>query len=239
MIRFQIHPLNNENDAAAPHSVSGIIVQPGSPLGLYATSNTSYVRSTGFWAKNSKGELGIVTASHSEAYKGQPAYAFNSEHSKMVDFGSVTQYLFNTTVDAAFVVRREDRFTPINYVDGWDFQLKSSTKEMRMDETVYMSGRASGLTMGKVLEPHFNPSQYDPTGEIPLTDVVLVEAVNTEGDSGGIVAGGGTASSRYIAGVISGGGPYRVIRDGKPQMIQTTYYSRAEDIINSLNIQIY
>lgn len=143
--------------------------------------------------------------------------------------------MFNSSVDATFVRQHDFRFNPITYVDGWDFNLKSQTIEMGKGEMVYKKGAESGVTRGIVLDTHFNASS---SGDTNLRDAVLVNCEAEPGDSGGIVAGGGTTSSRYVAGILSGGG--FAAKEGDPSTkIPVMYYSRASSILNALDLELY
>lgn len=225
------------SDVPSSQSVDGIIVQPGSPIAP-RTSSTPPSRPTlnaGFWAKNSNGDLGIVTAGHGNIYNAQPVYAYSEDWSKKVYFGKLKQYMFSGNVDAAFVRRDDYRFNPITYVDGWDFDLKSQTKNMQQGETVFKRAVETGVTMGTVLDTQFNPYAHS-AGDVKITRAVLVDCVAAPGDSGGIVAGGGTISSRYVAGILSGGG---TLNPGTENETSAMYYSEASYILDALDLTLY
>lgn len=227
----------DRTDISSPFMVSGVIVQPGCPISPRVSSDPPNVPnfSAGFWAKNSKGEPGIVTTFHGSSYKGQPVYAYTFDGVNKVYFGDTIVEVFNSSVDATFVRQQDFRFNPITYVDGWDFNLKSQTIEMGTGEMVYKKGAESGVTRGIVLDTHFNASS---SGDTNLRDAVLVNCEAEPGDSGGIVAGGGTTSSRYVAGILSGGG--FAAKEGNPSTkIPVMYYSRASSILNALDLELY
>lgn len=224
-----------QNNEVSPYNVSGILVQPGGPICVEVSGNMVLPTSVGFWAKNSSGELGIVTAAHGDIQSGQRVYASKTGYHEDEYFGYISNAIHRDEVDAAFVKRNTsdpERFPPLRYVDGWDFNLKSTTRLMAEGEEIYKKGIETGVTRGKVTDINFNPNSINST--IKLTSAVLTDCVADVGDSGGIVAGGGTTSSRYVVGIVAGG-KYSVITENKAQM----YYSKAPSILSALKLTLY
>ena len=213
-------------------------MQPGGPVCVHVSSNKILPTSVGFWAKNSSGELGIVTAAHGEIQSGQSVYASKTGYYRDEYFGYISNAICRDEVDAAFVKRNTsdpERFPPVRYVDGWDFNLKSTTRLMAEGEEIYKKGIETGVTRGKVTDINFNPNSYDST--IKLTSAVLTDCVADVSDSGGIVAGGGTTSSRYVVGIVAGGMWYGT-PSGQTTPVQM-YYSKAPSILSALKLTLY
>ena len=234
-VRYTVPEQNNET---FPYNVSGILVQPGGPVCVHVSGNKILPTSVGFWAKNSSGELGIVTAAHGEIQSGQSVYASKTGYYRDEYFGYISNAICRDEVDAAFVKRNTsdpERFPPVRYVDGWDFNLKSTTRLMAEGEEIYKKGIETGVTRGKVTDINFNPNSYDST--IKLTSAVLTDCVADVSDSGGIVAGGGTTSSRYVVGIVAGGMWYGT-PSGQTTPVQM-YYSKAPSILSALKLTLY
>ena len=150
-------------------------------------------------------------------------------------FGKVSNVWYGGSVDASFVQRMDDRFGIINYVSGWDFYLKSETMNMREGQEIFKKGIVTGVTRGKVIELGFDPSSIDNTNS-NLTSTILTDCYALEGDSGGIVAGGGSTSSRYVAGIVHGG----LRKESSTGVVEGPYmiYSQASDILNWLQVTL-
>lgn len=99
------HTVSEQNDELSPYNVSGILVQPGGPICIAISRNMILPTSVGFWAKNSSGELGIVTAAHGGIQSEQAAYASKTGSSAGEYFGYVSTAINEGEVDAAFVKR--------------------------------------------------------------------------------------------------------------------------------------
>lgn len=115
--------------------------------------------------------------------------------------------------------------------------MKSTAKLMAEGEEIYKRGIETGVTSGKVIDINFNPSKSITSGDIKLTNAVLTNCVADVGDSGGIVAGGGTTSSRYVVGIISCGGTRTSQLTGYTERIMA--YSKAPSILKTLNLTLY
>lgn len=207
-------------------------MEPGGPILIHGSE-----WSVGFWAKDYFGNLRVVTANHGSLLYGDKAYGVktsdNPNEPKDSDnpyFGFVTNTHYSGAVDVSFVQRADARFGPITYVSGWDFYLKPETKTPKEGQEIFKKGVATGTTRGKIIDSSFNLSLIT-NGEVPLTSVVLADCYANKGDSGGIVASGGTTSSRYVAGILDGG----VFYGGN----QYTYFSRASDVLSKLRVSIY
>lgn len=211
-------------------------------MGSTTGGNSFLTTSVGFWAKNSAGQSGIVIAAHGGICSGLAVYASKTGDNPDEYFGyiGIDSVILSGAVDAAFAKKNTldpERFTPLTYVDGWDFNLKSATKLMAEGEEIYKKGIATGVTRGKVTDINYNPKANDPDGNIELSSAVLTDCVAAESDSGGIVAAGGTTSSRYVVGIVSGGIWY-VSSSGQTTKAQM-YYSKAPSILSALNLTLY
>lgn len=223
---------DQQNNPPQPHIVNGTFMEPGGPILIHGSE-----WSVGFWAKDYFGNLRVVTANHGSLLYGDKAYGVktsdNPNEPKDSDnpyFGFVTNTHYSGAVDVSFVQRADARFGPITYVSGWDFYLKPETKTPKEGQEIFKKGVATGTTRGKIIDSSFNLSLIT-NGEVPLTSVVLADCYANKGDSGGIVASGGTTSSRYVAGILDGG----VFYGGN----QYTYFSRASDVLSKLRVSIY
>ncbi|NBI67087.1 hypothetical protein D1646_09695 [Pseudoflavonifractor sp. 60] len=233
VVELEASEPNEQDDFQQPYLVNGAFVEPGGPIRVNGVP-----LSVGFWAKDYLGNLGIVTANHGRFYDGLEAYASKAEDGSTATayFGKVTSNTwYGGSVDASFVRRMDNRFGVINYVSGWDFYLKSETIDMKEGQEIFKKGIASGATRGKVIELGFDPSSVAET-DSKLTSVVLTDCYAQPYDSGGIVAGGGSTSSRYIAGIIHAGA-YRVSSSGAvegPYMM----FSQASDILKKIRVTL-
>lgn len=211
-----------------PYLVNGTFMEPGGPIRLKGDS-----WSVGFWARDYFGNLGVVTANHGILSYGNKAYGTKDGSNDDAYFGYVTNTAYSGAVDASFIQRVDDRFGPITYVDGWNFNLKSETINVRTGQEVFKRGIASGATRGVVLDPAYDLSAI-PGSTVNLTAVVLTDCYAEPGDSGGIVASGGSTSSRYVAGIIGGA----KINSNNPSE-RYMYYSPASNILAKVRVTLY
>lgn len=187
-------------------------VYPGSKI-----SNSTSNRSVGFWAKDGSGNLGIVTAPHSTLSSGQNLSIGSRT------FGTTATPYFSGNVDAVFVKRTNTYFTPSRNVPGHGFSLKSSGyTSLAVGSTTYSNGITSGSQTGQVTDINYTTSYG-------ISSCVVTSAPCDHGDSGGIVAGSGTSSSRYIAGIITG-------KQGGTSYVM---YVKATYIMSTLGISVY
>lgn len=186
-------------------------VQPGSKI-----TSGNRTRSVGFWAKDVNGALGIVTAPHDTLTKGTPI-KING-----VEFGKAGMPIFSGNTDAMFVKRSNNSFTATREIPGFRFSLKNSALSLPVGSTIYARGISSGYMTGKIEDIHYTTSYG-------ISDTVVASATCDEGDSGGIVAGGGNISERYVAGIIT----------GKKGDSNKLIYCKAINLLNRLNITIY
>lgn len=186
-------------------------VRPGTGM----TSGSIWRGSVGFWAYDQNNNIGIVTAPHWMIIKGD-IFKIGSD-----TFGTAASPYYSGNTDAVFVKRTNDDFTPSRYVSG--FNLKSNAYiYLAEGSTTYSKGNVSGYQTGTVTDVNYTTS-YD------IYDCVLCDVPSQGGDSGGIVAGGGDAVTRYTAGIITGS------QEGTDNMI----YIKAANIINNLGVSIY
>ncbi len=184
---------------------------PGSSI-----SSLGGTRSVGFWAKDSSGNLGIITAPHSSMKKGESVRVGG------ITFGAAELPYFSGKVDAVFVRRTNTSFTATREIPGFRFSLKKETKALPVGSTVYSRGEASDYMTGKVEDVSY-------TTTYGISDTVLVDVKCKSGDSGGIVAGGGTISERYVTGIIT----------GKQANTDKLIYVKGANIVSRLNITLY
>lgn len=194
-------------------------LQPGSELLATAADNPLIARtprSMGYWVYDSNDNLGIITTPHNTIVTGDYIYYNNM----IVGTAGTTYYSGN--VDAVFVKCTNPNIEPSRGVDGWDFVLNSVTSILLPEgATVYGKGSVSGCTMGVVEDISF-------TTYSGIRDCVLTSCSGDSGDSGGIMAGGGTSATRYIAGIINA-----KTASGK------VCYVKAINIHNALGVRIY
>jgi hypothetical protein len=159
-------------------------------------------RSMGFWAKKTNGDIGIVTTPHDNLPSGTSVYLADGTR-----FGSAQTPHFGGSLDAVFVKTTRTDLTISNRPSGYSFNIVSETyRTLPEGATVYASGHISRGESGvindisctaDVLRSDFTP--------VRLNDLVKVTMDTERGDSGGIVAGAGNATSRYVVGIIQGG----------------------------------
>ncbi len=164
--------------------------------------NAAGSRSVGFWAKKTNGDIGIVTAPHDNLSSGTSVYLTDGTR-----FGSAQTPHFGGSVDAVFVKTTRTDLAISNKPAGYSFNLASETyRTLPEGATVYASGYVSGATSGVVSDTSFSTnvtgSNYT---NYYFTDLVKVTMGTANGDSGGIVAGGGNSTLRYVVGIIQSG----------------------------------
>lgn len=187
-------------------------VEPGTEI-----KNSGYSRSVGFWAEDGDGNLGIVTAPHSSISEGTTMSIGTRT------FGTAATPYYSGNVDAVFVERTNTYFSATRFVSGWDFNLTSSGYTiLAVGSTTYSKGISSGCQSGEITDNNYTTSYG-------ISNCVVTSATCDSGDSGGIVAGSGTSSSRYVAGIITGkqGGTSYVI------------YVKAGNILSTLGVSVY
>lgn len=173
------------------HITPAATVQPGSII-----SN----RSVGFWAKDSSGNIGIVTAPHDSISKGDTIKINGTT------FGTASTPYWGDTVDAVFIKRTNSSFTVSRAVTGANFSLvDDSCIMLSVGSSTYSSGKSSGYKTGSVLDNNYSDTFSSTSGSsVKLKSCVVTSAPCQGGDSGGVVAGGGgTISGRYVAGIIA------------------------------------
>lgn len=187
-------------------------VEPGSEI-----SNGNYSRSVGFWAYDGDGNLGIVTAPHSSIASGDTIKIGSST------FGTAETPYFSGELDAVFIRRTNSSFTPTRNITGWDFDLQSSGYTILAEgSTTYSKGITSGCQTGEIIDINYSTSYG-------ISNCVVTSAPCASGDSGGIVAGSGNSSSRYVAGIITG------TRGGTNYII----YVKISKILSTLDLSVY
>lgn len=188
------------------------IVFPGGEISSGGSS-----RSVGFWAENSSGQVGIVTAPHDTLSARDTVYVGNTA------FGIAETPYFSGNVDGVFIRRTNTNFTPSRYVQGGGFSLVAdATTTLPVGATTYSYGKASKYQEG-IIQTITYTTSYG------ISNVVVTSAPSVAGDSGGIVAGSGTTSSRYVAGIITG-------RQGGTGYLM---YIRANGLLSRLGVSVY
>lgn len=156
-------------------------------------------RSIGFWATKSNGVIGVVTAPHDTIYSGETIYRGGSV------FGIAETPHFGGSLDAVFIRRTNTNFTPSRVPYGFSIPLRSnSCAILAVGSTVYSSGRISGGQIGTVVSTNYSASFDLSSGAtITISDLGMISSTGEPGDSGGLVAGGGDASSICVVGIIN------------------------------------
>lgn len=148
-------------------------------------------RTLGYWAYDSSGNLGIVTAAHKGITAGETISINGSV------FGVASTPRCSGTVDAVFIRRTNTGFTPGRVIQGWGISYNSAAIiELPVGATVRSYGNTSGAQTGTVLEISYTSTTYG------ISDLVRTTLVGAGGDSGGIVFAMGSNGSYYIAGII-------------------------------------
>lgn len=183
-------------------------VQPGTKI-----SYSNSYRSVGFWAKDSNDDLGVVTAPHSSLSSGTTMTIGSST------FGVAGTPYYSGNVDAVFVKRTNSSFSPSRYISGGSFSLGAGSS---VGSTVYSKGVTSGYQSGQIVDNNYTTSYG-------ISSCILADSTSAGGDSGGVVAAGGTSNLRYLAGIITGhqGGTNYLI------CVKALY------ILSTLNLTVY
>lgn len=191
------------------------------PTTLLYPGDALPLRSVGFWAQDSNGNLGIVTAPHNSMHVGDTVYINGST------FGTCQSAVFSGNVDAAFVRRTNSYFQPTRQVPGHGETLSSGfVGTVATGSTIYSRGKTTGAVSGTVLDTNYTCVYGNPYN-VTLTKTVLTNASCDSGDSGGVVFGLGTPSTRIVLGCITGQNGGKLI------------YTKAPYIKSVLNITIY
>ncbi len=185
-------------------------VYPGTAINTASTS-----RSIGFWAKNSSGDLGIVTAPHSSISYGTTMKIGGT------NFGTAQTPKFSGNTDAVFIKRTNTTFSPSRYISGWDCNIKSrSYIVLPVGASSRSKGITSGCRRGIVKDTNYTTSYG-------IKDTVLTTAVSKAGDSGGVVIN--DSELDCLVGIITG------------SQGSTNYqiYVKAKNILDNLNVTVY
>lgn len=182
---------NNGTTPQNNYTTANYTVNPGSKISVNYNGYSSF-RSIAFWAYDSSGNLGVVTAPHSTLQIGMPMTYSGS------NFGECTKAVFSGNVDAAFIKMEYTGFTPSTYVPGHGFNLNGGNVagELPLNYTVYTVGAKSGPQVGKVT------AQSVTTG-YGISECVVASNYADFGDSGGLAAVQ-VNGEYYVAGIITG-----------------------------------
>lgn len=209
----QISLLENVNLIEQGGKVTSYAGEPG-------TGIDSFGSSIGIWAYDSDGNLGVVTAVHGT----QPSNA-----SAIIDgylFGFISNQVYDSYCDAAFITLASTAFSASRYVSGWDFNLVSgASRQLAVGATIYSKGSFSGCRTGMITDVVYTFIDDDSNHLIRNTS--LTNAYANHGDSGGLVAGSGTSSNRYFCGIIEGG------------LNNNMIFIKANRVVSDLDITVY
>lgn len=100
--------------------------------------------------------------------------------------------------------------------------MSNAYTSLAVGSTTYSKGKSSGCQTGEVIDTNYTTSYG-------ISNCVVTSAPCASGDSGGIVAGSGTSSSRYVAGIVT----------GKQGTTDYVIYVKAGNIISTLGISVY
>lgn len=153
--------------------------------------------SVGFWAHRG-GQIGFVSTGH--------AWSVGTNVSPVgpfATFGNVAWNRFQGDMDASFVVRTNSTFRGTNRVPGWGFALSTTPVNPTMLSMVWARGTTTGTMTGMVSA--VNVTLTCGCCRTTSTGLTRVSMNSVGGDSGGIVASGGSVASRHITGIITAG----------------------------------
>lgn len=204
--------------ASSFSSIKTIITdEKDSPCAAVRPGSEIKNRSVGFWAYDDNDVKGVITAPHSTIQHGDPIFIGSDR------FGTARTPYFSGSLDAVFIERTNTDFTPSRYVPGGAFDLYSGLYAfLVVGSTTYSRGITSGYQVGEVIDINY-------TTVYGIRNCVITDAPCDLGDSGGIVAGSGDSSDRYVAGIITG-------RQGGTSYIM---YIKAGSIISDLDVTIW
>lgn len=173
--------------------------EPGTQISVNGINNNgeyySNSRSIGFWAKDSYGNYGIVTAPHTTTANGMSA-SINS-----VTFGEVTNIFVGGSVDCAFIKRTNSNFTYKKDITPLGMHIAGYVTRVNEGITIYTVGVTTGLTVGTVLNSNASIMYEQNDITVSLTDTVKTSNMVNSGDSGGIALKF-SDSGIYIAGIV-------------------------------------
>lgn len=189
-------------------------------------TSTDLDRSIGFWARNSNGDLGIITAPHKNLLENTRIYIDG------VWFGNAGQPYCNGSVDAVFIPRGAAHFEPTRYVPGFNFShVSGSCSSIPVGGTSYSRGYVSDIQPGTVRDISYTAvmTSANPANSYTLNNCVVTSASCQNHDSGGIVVGREHPTTPHVVGIIAGkqGGTDYVI------------YTKASYLLGTLNCTVY
>lgn len=197
-----------------PRDVVNVPLNPGNTI----LDSAGRIRSVGFWAKKSNGDIGIITAPHGLLSRGE------TMRQGTVTFGVCDTPYTNGNIDAVFVKRTNSNVDPSRIPAGFSFSLKSNAyTTLPEGATVYQSGTTTGAKVGTVTDISYYSSN------LGISDLVVLSSTCLSGDSGGVIAGAGSSTSKYVAGIIIGG-------KGNQNY---TLYVKVSKIISTLGVSVY
>ena len=196
-----------------------VALEPGAVL--------SGAGSVGFWALKGS-QYGIVT--HAHAVSSGQAIAYGS-----YAFGYAGTPVMSGKVDAVFVPHTLNtaNITKSRYVSGHNFNLYPGIySSVAQGATAYTKGATTGSFSGVVADTSMTIQYPAAYGNVVLTDMVRTMASTWSGDSGGVVAGGGSSSQRYLVGINAGS--QAIGGTGNNQL-----YCKAGNILSALGVSPY
>lgn len=216
------------------NSTTQIVLKPGSFIHIYP-NDTIHYGSIGFRAryKNYQDVVGFVTADH---VLRDYAYINTSTHSYNV--GSCPIHYSYSDMDAVFVETKDSvgltNTLEMNYSQGqssiYKVQvLSTQTSLPGVGTVINKRGWRTGRTTGKVIST--NATITDGNGNV-FTNLTRTNVLANMGDSGGIFYTYISATNtRYTVGILKGG----FVTNG----IYSTYYSKADNVLNNMNLERY
>jgi len=189
---------------------------------------------SGFAARNSNGDPGVVTAGHCVYYTGSVRGTdvdYNGRH--VGDVGNSSTWQVGGSTDAAFIKLRSPfigtTWLPTRTFMNDDTYHSASASSSYMIEgmTVTMYGKETGVQTGEITETNAIMEVEDFT----LYNTIVTDIVLISGDSGGALTYwmyfGSATSHRMVMGIASAGNQVE------------SYYTTVDHIFDDLNITNY
>lgn len=201
---------------------------------LYFASSNPGTCTSGFAARNSNGDPGVVTAGHC-------VYFSNSTNGTDVrydgyhvgDVGGTSTWKFSGSTDAAFIKLRDPligtKWLPTKtFMNGDTYIAASAPSSYLVQGTnVWMYGDKSGMETGEITSTYATVM----ISGVELTNTILTDIVGIEGDSGAALTfwmyAGSATAYHMVMGVLSGGNS------------TTTVYTTVDHIFSDLSLTNY
>jgi len=193
-------PFNKVNIIISNEKESMLSCKPGTEFPAKRGTTNIASRSTGFWAKDNTGALGIITTPHKTIKAGDTFYIGSSV------FGTAETPICSGTIDGVFIKRTNSAITPSRTLTGWGYSYEAGTFiGLGEGATAYGTGFSS-YEADRVYSMKGSVQDTFYTSSAGITNTLKISFGSLNGDSGGVVVGlHGSEPKYYLVGIIHTG----------------------------------